>query len=133
MNLPRIRQGGPPHIGDQREEGVDSVSHVPPRRLGPGVGGVGGLAGGVVVPHPAPLVHPHGVGPARGRLPLKEGEAAERAEEPAGWGVVPALLPAVPGRPPQRLARLLPPHERPVTAPCVGAAGAAGVRRRARA
>ena len=95
---------------------MDCVGHVPPRRLRPRVGG-----GGVVVPHPAPQVHPHGVGPADGHLPLEEGEAAERAEEPAGGGVVLALHPAVPGRPPRRVAPLLPPHGRQVPARCVGA------------
>ena len=102
------------------------VGHVQPPRCGPGVGGV--LAGGVVVPHPAPLVHPHSVGPTGGRLSPEEGEAAERAEVLASGGVVPALHPAVPGWPPQRRARLLLPHGRQIPAPCVGAAGAAGVR-----
>ena len=91
-------------------------------------GGGGGRAGGVVVPHPVPPVHPHGVGPAGGRLPLEEGEAAERADVPACGGVAPYLHPALPGRPPQRRAHLLLPHGCQVPAPCVEAGCAAGVR-----
>ena len=96
MDLPWLRQGGPPHVGDQGGEGVHRVGHLQPGRCG--LGGGGGVAGGFVVPHPAPPVQPHGVGPAGGRLSLEEGEAAERAEVLAGGGVVPALQPAVPGR-----------------------------------
>ena len=133
MNLPQLRQGGPPHIVTRGRKAWTALATSRHVASGPGWVGGGGLAGGVVVQHPAPRVHPHCVGPAIGHLPLEEGEAAERAEEPARRGVVPALHPAVPGRPPQRLARLLPPHGRQVPAPCVGAAGAAGSGRGARA
>ena len=126
MNLSRLRQDGPPHVGDQREEGVDRIGHFSPRCLRPRVGGW--LAGGIVVPYPAPLVHPHGVGPAGGRLSLEEGEAAARTKEPVGRGVVPLLHASRPGLPPQRHARLLPPHGRQVPAPRVREAAAAGVR-----
>ena len=70
-DLPRLGQGSPPRVGDQREEGVDRVGHVSPHRLGPRVGG--GLADRVDVPHLAPPVHPHGVGPADGRHPPPRG------------------------------------------------------------
>ena len=131
VDLPRLRQDGPSHVGDHREEGVDGVGHLSPRRLRPRVGGR--LAGGVVVPHPAPPVHPHGVVPAGGRCPLEEGEAAARAEESAGSWVVPLLHAAGPGLPPRRLARLLPPRGGKELAPRVGEAAAAGIRPGARA
>ena len=98
VDLPRLRQDGPPHVGDHREEGVYGIGHLPPRR--PRTGVWGRLAGGVVVPDPAPPVHPHGVVPAGGRCPLEEGEAAARAEEPAWRGAVPLLHTAGPGLPP---------------------------------
>ena len=80
-DLPRLRQGGPPDVGEPGEEGVHPGGHLPLGRRGLGVGGGGGGAGGrVVVPHPAPPVHRHGVGPAGGRLCLEEGEAAAWAE-----------------------------------------------------
>ena len=78
VDLPWLRQDGPPHVADHGEEGVDGVGHLPPRQPGPRVGGR--LAGGVVV------VHPNCVVPAGRRRPLKEGEAAARAEEPKGGG-----------------------------------------------
>ena len=105
---------------------MDVVGHLLARRLRPRVGGR--LAGGVVVPDPAPPVHPHGVVPAGGRRPREEGEAAARAEESAGRRVVPLLHTAGPGLPPQRLARLLPPHGGKELAPRVRAAAAAGIR-----
>ena len=108
MNLSRLRQDGPPHVGDHTKEGVEGIGHLPPRRLRHRVGGW--LAGGGVVLDPAPQVHPHGVVPAGGRLSLEEGEAAARAEGPAGSGIVPPLHAARPGLLPQRLACLLPPH-----------------------
>ena len=83
---------------------MDVVGHLPPRRLRPRVGGR--LAGGVIVPDPAPPFQAHGVVPAGGRRPLEEGEAAARAEEPTGRGVVPLLNTAEQGLPPQRLACL---------------------------
>ena len=126
VDLPGLRQDGPPHVADRGEEGADGVGLVPPRRLGPRVGGR--LAGGVVVPDPPPPVHPHGVVPAGGRSPLEEGEAAARAEEPAMGGVVPLLHAAGPGLPPQRLARFLPPHGGEVLAPRVREAAAAEIR-----
>ena len=104
---------------------MDGVGHMPPRRLRPRVGGQ--LACGVVVPNPTPPVHPHGVVPAGGRRPLQEREAAARAEQPTGRGVVPLLHAAGPGLPPQRLARLLPPHGAKVLAPRVREAAAAGI------
>ena len=79
--------------------------HLPPGR--PGVGVQGALAGGVVVPHRAPQVHRHGVGPAGGRLPLEE--AAAWVEAPVVGGV-PTLYPAMVGRPPHWRTGLLPPH-----------------------
>ena len=105
---------------------MDGIGHLPPRRLRPRVGGR--LAGGLVVPDLAPPVHPHSVVPAGGRHPLEEGEAAARAEEPVGRGVVPQLHTAGPGLPPQRLARLLPPRGGQEAAPRVRAAAAAGIR-----
>ena len=72
------------------------------------------------------------MGPAGGRLSLQEGEAAARAEAPAAGGVVPMHHPALPSRPPQRRAGLGLPHWGQVPAPCVGEAGAAGVRPGAR-
>ena len=93
---------------------------------GSGSGGEG-PAGGVGVPHPAPPVHRHVVGPAGGRLSLEEGEAAAWAEVPAVGGV-PPHHPAVPGRPPQRLAGLLLPQWCQVPASCVGQSSAPGVR-----
>ena len=98
MNLSRLRNDGPPHVGDHREERVDGTGHLPPRRLTPRVGGR--LPGGVVVPDPGAPVHPHGVVSAGGRLSLEQGEAAARAEEQAGGGIVPALHAARPGLPP---------------------------------
>ena len=126
VDLPGLRRDGPPHVADRGEDGVDGVGHVPPRHLGPRAGGR--LAGGVVVPDPAPPVHPNGVVPPGGRRPLEEGEAAARAEEPAGGGVVPLLHAAGPGLPPQRLARFLPPHGGEVLAPRVREAAAAEIR-----
>ena len=41
MDLPRLRQGSPPHVGDQVEEGMHRVGHVHPCRRKPGVGGGG--------------------------------------------------------------------------------------------
>ena len=104
---------------------MDVVGHLPPRRLRHRVGGR--LAGRVVVPNPASPAQPHGVVPAGGRRPLEEGEAAARAEEPAGMGVVPLLHTAGPGLPPQRLDRLLAPHGGKELAPRVRAAAAAGI------
>ena len=131
MNLTGLRQDGPLHVVDHREEGPEGIGHLTPRRPRPRVGGR--LAGGVVVPDPAPPVHPHGVVPAGGRRPLEEGEAAARAEEPAGRGVVPPLHTAGSGLPPQRLARLLLPHGGQELAPRVQVAAAAGSGRGARA
>ena len=54
VDTPRLRQDDPPHVADHREEGVDGVGHLPPRRLRPTVGGR--LAGRVVVPDRAPAV-----------------------------------------------------------------------------
>ena len=56
------------------------------------------------------------------------GQVAARAEESAGRGVIPLLHTAGPGVPPQRLARLLPPHGGKELAPSVRAAAAAGMR-----
>ena len=40
------------------------------RQVAEGLGSGSGLAGGVVVPRPAPPIHRHGAGPAGGRLSL---------------------------------------------------------------
>ena len=58
--------GPPVDVGEPGEDGVHLGSHVPPGRRGCRVRR--GLAGGVVVPHPAPLVHRRAVGPAGGCL-----------------------------------------------------------------
>ena len=62
--------------------------HLRPGHQEIGVGGGGGAS-----------VHRHGVGPANGRLPLEEGEAAAGAEVQAVGGVQ-TPDPAMAGRPP---------------------------------
>ena len=104
---------------------MDRIGHFSPGRLRPKVGGW--LTGGIVVPYPAPPVHPHGVGPAGGRLSLEEGEAVARTKEPARRGVVPLPHAVRPGLP-QRHARVLPPHGCPGTVSRVREAAVAGVR-----
>ena len=58
---------------------------------GPGSTGGGGVAGGVIVPHPAPPVHRHGLG----LVSLEESEAAAGAEMPPVGGVPTPHPPAV--------------------------------------
>ena len=111
-DLPRLRQDGPRDIGYPRKEGVHRGRHLQRGCRGLGAGGGGGLAGGLIVPHPAPPVHRHGVGPDGGRLSHEEGDAAERADVPSGVGVVRAHHLAVPGWPRQRRGGLLLAHWR---------------------
>ena len=126
-DLPRLRQDGPLDVCEPGQEGVHLGGHLPPSRRGDGVGGGGGLAGGVIVPQPAPRVACRGVGPAGSGLSLEECEAAARAEVLA-VGEVPTLHQSVLGRQPHRHAGLLLPQWRQVPAPRVGEAGAAVVR-----
>ena len=81
-DLTRLQQGGPLSVGELREEGVHLNGHVPPGRRGVGVGvwGRGGLAGGVIVPHPAPSVHRYGVGPAGHCLRRGRGRRCQHLE-----------------------------------------------------
>ena len=114
-DLPRLRQGGPPHIGDHREEGVDHIGHVSPRRIGPGQGGgwrAGSLshpcvraaataavrlAGARVedpgVPPPQGLAHSGPLGPELGAAGALDGAESE----PFVLGPVTAVPPPDPG------------------------------------
>ena len=128
-NLPRLRQGGPPGVGDPGGEGLHLGGHLQLACQGIGVGGGGGgwRTGSLFHTRPQQSAAtawglPAAVSPSK-RVRRRSERRCQQSR-----AVFPMHHPAVPGWPPQRRAGLLMPHRRQVPAPCVEEAGVVGLR-----